>query len=312
MSDGEKGKKPRSKPAPKEKKARKKAAKSGSPKPTKKQRSSSVVPSSDEDMEEDAAPSGSSPKAKRQSKAKTEQIVSNGESDAEAAAEPPKKRHKAAIEEFNASPVASVPPSKEVTPEAEEGGETSVKLVDSGYKSESEMSVLIDEPPKQSRKKKGEDLEAKSKAKKQTKEKKGKQPAKELSKDEETIKRMKSFVVACGVRKAWSKEFKDLDTPSAQIKRLKAILSDLGMTGRFSMEQAKTIRAKRELAKELEDVQNFQKAVVSSSSERARKRGRAQQEDADDSDEEGDVPRRPRTTARQSIMAFLGDQSEED
>ena len=61
-----------------------------------------------------------------------------------------------------------------------------------------------------------------------------------------------SFVTACGVRKVWSREFKDiLDDKAAQIRRLKSILADLGMSGRLSMEKAKAIRAKRELAQEL-------------------------------------------------------------
>lgn len=57
--------------------------------------------------------------------------------------------------------------------------------------------------------------------------------------------------MACGVRRVWAKEFKDLERHSDQIKRLKQILADLGMTGRMSLEQAKAIREKRELAQEL-------------------------------------------------------------
>ena len=49
----------------------------------------------------------------------------------------------------------------------------------------------------------------------------------------------------------WSKEFKGLDEPSDQIRRLRQILTDLGMSGRMSMEQAKAIKAKREFEKEL-------------------------------------------------------------
>ena len=50
----------------------------------------------------------------------------------------------------------------------------------------------------------------------------------------------------------WSKEFKDIpDDKHAQARRLKSILADLGMTGRLSLEKAKAIRAKRELAQEL-------------------------------------------------------------
>ncbi len=58
-------------------------------------------------------------------------------------------------------------------------------------------------------------------------------------------------MVACGVRKVWSREFKDLDNPSDQIRRLRQILADLGMSGRMSLEQAKAIKAKREFAQEL-------------------------------------------------------------
>lgn len=54
------------------------------------------------------------------------------------------------------------------------------------------------------------------------------------------------------MRKVWGKEFKDIieDKP-AQIRRLKSTLADLGMAGRLSMEKAKAVRAKRELAQEL-------------------------------------------------------------
>lgn len=53
------------------------------------------------------------------------------------------------------------------------------------------------------------------------------------------------------MRKVWSKVFEGLDTPQQQIKKLREILTDLGMTGRMSMEQAKAIKEKRELEKEL-------------------------------------------------------------
>lgn len=56
---------------------------------------------------------------------------------------------------------------------------------------------------------------------------------------------------ACGVRKSWIKELQGLDTPSRKIAHLRSILSDLGMKGRFSMEQAKVIKEKREFAKEM-------------------------------------------------------------
>lgn len=49
----------------------------------------------------------------------------------------------------------------------------------------------------------------------------------------------------------WSKAFQGVDAPQEQIKKLKEILAELGMTGRMSMEQAKAIKQKRELAQEL-------------------------------------------------------------
>ena len=57
--------------------------------------------------------------------------------------------------------------------------------------------------------------------------------------------------MACGVRKVWAKEFKGVDRPSDQIRRLRQILADLGMKGRMSLEQAKAIRQKREFEQEL-------------------------------------------------------------
>ena len=95
-----------------------------------------------------------------------------------------------------------------------------------------------------------------------------------LSKDEETIQKLKvytishklplvvltstqSFVVACGIRRVWSKVFEGLDTPAQQIKKLKEILVELGMTGRLSLEKARAIREKREFAQELRKYPSF-------------------------------------------------------
>jgi len=125
------------------------------------------------------------------------------------------------------------------------------------------------------------------------------------------------------MRKQWARELDGLNT-SAQITHIRKILSDLGMVGRLSMEQARDIRAQRELAQELDDVQKFERAIVSgkpfkteSTSRRAAKRSSCNVDDASDgsnsesqsvSDHEP-----PRTNnARRSIMAFLQDQSSDD
>ena len=125
---------------------------------------------------------------------------------------------------------------------------------------------------------------------------------------------LQSLVVACGVRKVWSKEFKGLDTPSAQIKRLKSILTELGMAGRMSIEQAKAIKAKREFAQELEDVKDFEKKVVGRSEGRSSKRklgsGRKDVESSDDEDEEedeeDDEPRKKRVVCGFLVFPLLG------
>ena len=62
---------------------------------------------------------------------------------------------------------------------------------------------------------------------------------------------IKAIIVACGVRKAWKKEFQGLEKPKQQIKRLHDILAELGMTPRYTMEKAKAIREKREFQQEL-------------------------------------------------------------
>jgi hypothetical protein len=84
------------------------------------------------------------------------------------------------------------------------------------------------------------------------------------------------------VRKQWTRELDGLND-NAQIAHIRKILNDLGMVGRPSMEQAREIRAQRELAQELgtwlgsllgytrlfgafnlpDDVQKFERAIVS-------------------------------------------------
>ncbi|KAI0296559.1 hypothetical protein B0F90DRAFT_1811298 [Multifurca ochricompacta] len=189
-------------------------------------------------------------------------------------------------------------------------------------KSGSEMSSLVDEPPKKKGRGKSKNSES-GKVQAKAKTKRSKNSTQPLSKDEETIKRLKSLVLACGVRKQWARELANLST-SAQIEHIRKTLTDLGMVGRLSMEQAGKIRARRELAQELDDVQTFERAVVSGKPLKAEGRGRRMLKkgadttnDADigsDSGSESESDRQPPkgNTARRSIMAFLQDQSSDD
>ncbi|KAK0214833.1 hypothetical protein IW262DRAFT_1465606 [Armillaria fumosa] len=149
--------------------------------------------------------------------------------------------------------------------------------------------------------------ESKSKRPSTTKKSADKKPS---DKDEATIKRLKSLVLACGVRKPWARLFEGVHRPSQQIKIIKDILAELGMKGRMSMEQAKTIREKREMEQELADVQLFEKSFVNRSS-RSQATTKVAESDQDDSDEEmAEKPVKRKMSARQSIMAFLGDESD--
>ncbi|POW05997.1 hypothetical protein PSHT_10531 [Puccinia striiformis] len=83
---------------------------------------------------------------------------------------------------------------------------------------------------------------------------KGKKAAVPVDKDEERIKKLKGFVVACGVRKQWKREFATCKTNKEQIERLTKILDGLGMTGRLSMAKAKEIKARRDLEAEVNEL----------------------------------------------------------
>ncbi|KAI6097661.1 hypothetical protein EDD16DRAFT_1667474 [Pisolithus croceorrhizus] len=165
----------------------------------------------------------------------------------------------------------------------------------------SELSSVIDEPPKKQRKKQGESDPRASKRGKKSKE--------PLPKDEATISKLKAIIVACGMRKAWKKEFQGLDRPKQQIKRLHEILAELGMTPRYTMEKAREIKKKREFEQELQDVKEFEEALR----ERDRKKqASASESDSDEPSNSDGVPVKKKKTARASIMAFLEDQSDEE
>ncbi|THH06301.1 hypothetical protein EW146_g9653 [Bondarzewia mesenterica] len=206
-------------------------------------------------------------------------------------------------------------PSPKAEPTDLKPSSSSSELVDNGAfsmkdedKSESEMSVLIDDTPKKSRKRKNAQKDDRTEKPKQ---KRGKKSSENLSKDEQTIARLKSFIIACGLRKAWSKEFRGLDTPSQKISRLRKILEDLGMVGRYSMEQAKAIKEKRELARELADVQQFEQTVVSGVPFRTRssrtddkRKSNDDAKETDDADDTGSLSDREAPT-KQKVSSFM-------
>ena len=162
--------------------------------------------------------------------------------------------------------------------------------------SESELSEPIDDEPKPKRKKRGSGSnEPKSKgAPKKSRQKKDKSP--DLDPDAEEIKRLQSWLIKCGIRKMWGRELKPYETPKAKIRHLREMLSNAGMTGRFSVEKASQIREARELQADLEAVQ-----------EGARNWGKS------DEEEEEEQPQRRRRLAKGlEGLDFLNDDDGEE
>ena len=126
---------------------------------------------------------------------------------------------------------------------------------------ESELSDLVDDSPKPKSKKsrkdpKGDSSKAKPKPEKKNKVAKDKSPE---DPDTERIKSLQGWLLKCGIRKVWGSYLKPYNTPKAKIKHLESMLNDVGMTGRFSLEKASQIKEKRELAADLEAVQEGEK-----------------------------------------------------
>lgn len=123
--------------------------------------------------------------------------------------------------------------------------------------SESEMSVVIDEKPKRKSKTKG----SRSGSGKPPANKGSRSQASKKSDDKpvdanaDEIKRLQGWLVKCGIRKMWYRELAPYDSPKSKIQHLKEMLSDAGMTGRYSIEKATQIRNERELKADLEAVQ---------------------------------------------------------
>ncbi|GIJ87524.1 hypothetical protein Asppvi_006432 [Aspergillus pseudoviridinutans] len=159
--------------------------------------------------------------------------------------------------------------------------------------SESEMSVVLDEEPKPSRKRGRSSESTSAKGKKKVAPAKSKDAG--LDPNEAEIKRLQGWLVKCGIRKVWSRELAPYDTPKAKIKHLKDMLKDAGMDGRYSLEKAKQIKEKRELEADLAMIKEGEKHW-----------GRGSVEEESDSNR----PQRRLNRSRQTL-AFLESEGEE-
>ncbi|MCJ1270051.1 hypothetical protein MMC22_009945 [Lobaria immixta] len=147
---------------------------------------------------------------------------------------------------------------KEESEAADSAPEEPKSIQTAAADSESEMSVVIDEKPK--RQSKGRNPRSvKPASKKAGVSRATKGADQSADPDAEEIKRLQGWLVKCGCRKMWYKELAPYDTPNLKIRHLKEMLSDIGMTGRYSIEKATQIREERELKADLEAVQEGDK-----------------------------------------------------
>ena len=122
--------------------------------------------------------------------------------------------------------------------------------------SDSDLSSLIDEAPVAQKKEKVQKSSRQSsQTKKQPKSRSQAKIDADLDPDQAEIKRLQGWLTKCGIRKMWYKELQPYDTSRAKIKHLKDMLTEAGMTGRYSIEKANQIRDARELAADIEEVQ---------------------------------------------------------
>lgn len=159
------------------------------------------------------------------------------------------------------SPTPSSDQGKGVVIESEPALQNNTIKQSPNLDSDSDMSVVIDEEPKR----KGKTNGSKSRSGKPPANKVPKSQAskkaddKPLDANADEIKRLQGWLIKCGIRKMWHRELAPYDTPRLKIQHLKEMLSDAGMTGRYSIERATQIRNERELKAELEAVQEGDK-----------------------------------------------------
>lgn len=173
--------------------------------------------------------------------------------------------------------------------------------------SRSEMSVLIDEEPQPKKKRKSKDSSEKPKKAAKTK------PTAEDDPDQEEIKRLQGWLVKCGIRKIWAFELKPYDTSKAKIKHLKDMLADIGMTGRYSLEKASQIKEARELAADIEAVQEGNEIWGKDGEERSRRSKRSDRAATeDDVDDEDNAPKKKlvRGPKRYDFLSSDGEESD--
>ena len=239
--------------SPEKMKAKKGAAKS-KPKPVPKagtkRKSDEVLPKKSKKRKE--SPVGSGDDLKDEEESVNDAVKDSEDSERDEVDEKPK-----AVPKSEEESALSEPPEDVDEPAGpKQNGKSTARDDDSDL-----SSVIDDAPPKKKKRQKKSTSPSvtKSNLPKSSKPKPDKAtPAgKDLSPDEEEIKRLQSWLLKCGVRKLWHRELAPYSTSKEKIKHLKSTLEEVGMTGRFSAEKARGIKEARELKAELEAAREF-------------------------------------------------------
>lgn len=222
------------------KKRRKKGDAGTAPKPGKKRRST-------EEVEQSSDAEGTKPSLKPQEES------AHSRNHSSVKKHPLRSTNQSKTTEPTSSDL-SEPISNHANNQSNEGSGQAKVQDQAAIESDSEMSVVLDEGPKAKARSKHSDS---SKAKPLKSQKKGtEQPA---DPDAEEMRRLQGWLIKCGIRKLWGKELASYPDPKSKIRHLKEMLAEVGMTGRYSLDKASSIREERELKSELEAVQAGEK-----------------------------------------------------
>ncbi|WPH04006.1 Hypothetical protein R9X50_00689000 [Acrodontium crateriforme] len=162
----------------------------------------------------------------------------------------------------------------------------------------SDYSIVHDDPPpKKKRQSKSSSPGSKNKAKAPAKAQKSTAASKEVSPDEEEIKRLQSHLLKCGIRKLWHRELAHCSSDKDKIRHLRKMLEDAGMTGRFSAEKARAIKEARELAAEIESAKEFEKQF-------GHKSGESDDDDGSDDRQSGRDDAQPKKRLPKGLVDF--------
>ncbi|KAH9810886.1 hypothetical protein DFH28DRAFT_901746 [Melampsora americana] len=209
-------------------------------------------------------------------------------------------------ESLKSQSVKPKPPRSRVSRAEKKDGVKSAEFIDSDGEPITESPPNLAPSSKSKRKSTGEDPELAPPSKQSKRKSKATKPTKASSTDDKyakEIKRLKGYVIACGVRKRWAQEFATCHTPTSQIQRIKLILSDLGMPNRYSMNKAEEIRQRRELEDDLNSLQPVDQDDDEEDRKKTKKGKMVIDSDDEDQDEdEGEGERK----VKKNPFAFLG------